>query len=117
MDIPSTQNWKAKKTMSRKGFNMGAVDQAHSTLRTFSLGVVQATAIVRENLICLAYFHSLCGGPVEGNQAFAAKRYAGIGVTQSFDLYLSLTIDINGLDLSKLLLWFVNRGIVSPERE
>jgi len=103
MDIPSTQNWKAIKTMSKKGLNMGA-DQAHPTPRTFSLGVVQATGIVRDKMNQLLYLNSLCRRPVEGNQAFAVKHYVGTGATQSLNLYLCRTIDTNRVDPSKLLL-------------
>jgi len=81
MDIPSTQNWKAMKTMSRKGSNIGAADQTDSILHTFSLGVVQPIVTVRKVLNYLSYLNPLCRGPVEGNQAFAVKHHVGIGVT------------------------------------
>lgn len=48
MDIPSTQNWKAMKTMSRKDLNIGTTYHAGSVSRTFSLGIVQPMAIVRK---------------------------------------------------------------------
>jgi len=48
MDIPSTQNWKAMKTMSGKGFSVGVLTRLN--ICTFSLGIVQSTMIVRRLL-------------------------------------------------------------------
>ena len=93
--------------------SMGVTDQIDSTPRTFTLGVVQATVAVSKNLTCLAYFNSLCRRPVEGDQAFAVQDYSGTSVTQSFNLYLRLAIGINGVDLSKVVLRFVSRGVVN----
>jgi hypothetical protein len=42
MDIPSTQNWKAMKTMSRKMLNTAVPGQTGSAVLTFSFGVVQS---------------------------------------------------------------------------
>ena len=92
------------KTMSGRGLRIRTADEAYSTPRTFSLGVVQAIVTVRKNLSCLSYHNSLCRRPVERNQAFAAKHHGGTSVTQSFDLYLCLAISIDGVDPSKRLL-------------
>jgi len=91
--------------MSRRGLNIGVVDQKGVALRTFSLGVVQPIAFVRKIPDYFSYLNSRCCGPVEGNQTAAAKGHAGIGVTQSFDLHHGLPISIEGVDLPKLLLW------------
>lgn len=81
MDIPSTQNWKVMKTISRKRLSTGAVDQKNWMFRTFSLGVVQPTAIVRNGASNSAYLNSRYHRPVEGNQTFAVKYHVGAGVS------------------------------------
>ena len=70
----------------------------------------------QEKADLIAYLNSLCRRPVEGNQAFTAKHHVGTSFTQSLNLYLSRAIDINCVDPSKLLLWFVSRGIVNRGR-
>lgn len=102
MDIPSTQNWKAMKTMSRKGISLGVSDRArfmyllawyypayHDRQKDFKLFVI---------------FDSRCCGPVEGNQAPTTEHNRGMRATQFFDLHHSLPARINSVDLSKTLL-------------
>ena len=106
MDIPSTQNWKAMKTMSRKGFNIGVLDRTRFLY--LLVWYYPAYHDRQEDFKLFTFFDSRCCGPIEGNQAFATKHYRGMGETQSFDLHHSLPVGINGLNLPKTLLQFVS---------